>query len=58
MGTIDLYLHLKEYVCVCVQSTICIKQLAYSMLEMVLVSVFPELSDVMLDIHDKARKQS
>ncbi|CAL9054938.1 uncharacterized protein LOC135583382 isoform X2 [Musa acuminata AAA Group] len=40
------------------QSTICIKQLAYSMLEMVLVSVFPELSDVMLDIHDKARKQS
>ncbi|THU49820.1 hypothetical protein C4D60_Mb06t13610 [Musa balbisiana] len=38
------------------QSTICIKQLAYSMLEMVLVSVFPELRDVMLDIHDKARK--
>ncbi|CAL9119164.1 unnamed protein product [Musa textilis] len=36
------------------QSTICIKQLAYSMLEMVLVSVFPELRDVMLDIHDKA----
>ncbi|URE10879.1 Sorting nexin C terminal [Musa troglodytarum] len=35
------------------QSTICIKQLAYSMLEMVLVSVFPELRDVMLDIHDK-----
>ncbi|WOL02316.1 hypothetical protein Cni_G11035 [Canna indica] len=40
------------------QSTICIKQLAYSMLEMVVVSVFPELQDVVLEIHAKARMQS
>ncbi|KAJ8479078.1 hypothetical protein OPV22_022805 [Ensete ventricosum] len=40
------------------QSTICIKQLAFSALEMVLVSVFPELRDLVLDIHEKSRKQS
>ncbi|CAL9121183.1 unnamed protein product [Musa acuminata var. zebrina] len=40
------------------QSTICIKQLAFSVLEMVLVSVFPELRDLVLDIHEKSRKQS
>ncbi|CAL9099871.1 unnamed protein product [Musa textilis] len=40
------------------QSTICIKQLAFSVLEMVLISVFPELRDLVLDIHEKSRKQS
>ncbi|XP_031482678.1 uncharacterized protein LOC116252506 isoform X2 [Nymphaea colorata] len=36
------------------QSTTCLKQLAYSILELLLVSVFPELNDVILDIHKKA----
>ncbi|XP_008784124.2 uncharacterized protein LOC103703152 isoform X3 [Phoenix dactylifera] len=40
-----------------IQSTVCVKQLAYSMLELVLVSVFPELRDLILDIHLKARNQ-
>ncbi|KAJ8763565.1 hypothetical protein K2173_002448 [Erythroxylum novogranatense] len=35
------------------QSTICVKQLAYAILELVLVSVFPELRDLLLDIHEK-----
>lgn len=36
-----------------VQSTICVKQLAYAILEMSLVSIFPELRDLVLDIHEK-----
>ncbi|XP_020245741.1 uncharacterized protein LOC109823779 isoform X1 [Asparagus officinalis] len=41
------------------QSTICVKQLAYSALELLVISVFPELRDLVQDIHDeKARKQS
>ncbi|CAN6459996.1 unnamed protein product [Victoria cruziana] len=36
------------------QSTTCLKQLAYSILELLLVSIFPELKDVILDIHKKA----
>ncbi|XP_010912391.1 uncharacterized protein [Elaeis guineensis] len=40
-----------------IQSTVCVKQLAYSMLELVLVSVFPELRDLILDIHQKACNQ-
>ncbi|WOL00863.1 hypothetical protein Cni_G09576 [Canna indica] len=40
------------------QSTICIKQLAYSMLDVVLVSIFPELQDSVHDIHEQSRKQS
>ncbi|XP_043709583.1 uncharacterized protein LOC122658623 [Telopea speciosissima] len=39
------------------QSTICIKQLAYGMLEQILVSVFPELHDVIVDIHEKMQVQ-
>ncbi|KAF8410591.1 hypothetical protein HHK36_003123 [Tetracentron sinense] len=35
------------------QSTICVKQLAYGMLELLLVSVFPELRDLILDVHEK-----
>ncbi|XP_065855498.1 uncharacterized protein [Euphorbia lathyris] len=37
------------------QSTICMKQLAYAIVELVLVSVFPELKDLLLDIHGKNR---
>ncbi|KAM7251268.1 hypothetical protein ACFE04_023151 [Oxalis oulophora] len=35
------------------QSTVCIKQLAYAILELLLISVFPELHDLVLDIHEK-----
>lgn len=35
------------------QSTICVKQLAYAILELVLMSVFPELRDLVMDIHGK-----
>ncbi|KAM1420826.1 hypothetical protein ACFX2I_003154 [Malus domestica] len=35
------------------QSTICIKQLAYAILELSLVSIFPELRDLIVDIHQK-----
>ncbi|KAJ4827426.1 hypothetical protein Tsubulata_011077 [Turnera subulata] len=37
------------------QSTICVKQLAYAILEVVLLSIFPELRDVLLDLHEKMR---
>ncbi|XP_051134715.1 uncharacterized protein LOC127253946 [Andrographis paniculata] len=33
------------------QSTVCLKQLGYGILELVLVSIFPELRDVVMDIH-------
>ncbi|PQP96431.1 uncharacterized protein Pyn_18327 [Prunus yedoensis var. nudiflora] len=33
------------------QSTICVKQLAYAILELSLVSIFPELRDLVLDVH-------
>ncbi|CAN6449375.1 unnamed protein product [Victoria cruziana] len=36
------------------QSTTCVKQLAYSILELSLVSIFPELKDLILSIHQKA----
>ncbi|XP_052194637.1 uncharacterized protein LOC127802703 isoform X2 [Diospyros lotus] len=39
------------------QSSICLKQLAYGILELILVSIFPELRDLMLDIHEKMRSQ-
>ncbi|OVA15447.1 Phox homologous domain [Macleaya cordata] len=39
------------------QSNICVKQLAYGMLELILVSVFPELQDLVLDVHEKSRFQ-
>ncbi|KAH6791599.1 phox domain-containing protein [Perilla frutescens var. hirtella] len=39
------------------QSTVCLKQLGYGILELVLVSVFPELRDLVLDIHEKSHSQ-
>ncbi|KAJ8530122.1 hypothetical protein K7X08_036957 [Anisodus acutangulus] len=39
------------------QSTICLKQLTYGVLELVLISVFPELRDLVKDIHEKAQAQ-
>ncbi|CAI0446939.1 unnamed protein product [Linum tenue] len=35
------------------QSTICIKQLAYAILELLLVTVFPELQDLLRELHEK-----
>ncbi|KAJ7967397.1 Phox-associated domain,Sorting nexin [Quillaja saponaria] len=35
------------------QSTICVKQLAYAILELLLISVFPELRNLVLDVHEK-----
>ncbi len=32
------------------QSTVCVKQLAYSLLEMLLLATFPELHDLLLDV--------
>ncbi|TMW89756.1 hypothetical protein EJD97_016698 [Solanum chilense] len=39
------------------QSTICLKQLTYGVLELVLISIFPELRDLVKDIHEKAHAQ-
>ncbi|KAI9182358.1 hypothetical protein LWI28_024584 [Acer negundo] len=39
------------------QSTICVKQLAYEILELLIVSVFPELREVLLNLHDKKFKK-
>ncbi|KAA8536155.1 hypothetical protein F0562_028633 [Nyssa sinensis] len=39
------------------QSTVCLKQLAYAILELVLVSVFPEMRDLLLDIREKMHAQ-
>ncbi|KAH9299979.1 hypothetical protein KI387_011562, partial [Taxus chinensis] len=33
------------------QSSVCVKQLAYSLLELLLITMFPELHDIVLDIH-------
>lgn len=35
------------------QSTVCVKQLAYGILELLVISVFPELRELVLDIHAK-----
>ncbi|GLT63693.1 hypothetical protein SLA2020_362370 [Shorea laevis] len=37
------------------QSTVCVKQLAFAILELLLISVFPELRDLVLDLHGKSR---
>ncbi|XP_059077429.1 uncharacterized protein LOC131062392 isoform X2 [Cryptomeria japonica] len=42
----DLYLFL--------QSTVCLKQLAYSLLELLLITIFPELHDVVWDIRNNS----
>ncbi|KAJ4962267.1 hypothetical protein NE237_022206 [Protea cynaroides] len=39
------------------QSNICIKQLAYGMLELILVTVFPELQDIIVDVHEQMQAQ-
>ncbi|GFQ03848.1 sorting nexin-16 [Phtheirospermum japonicum] len=39
------------------QSTVCLKQLGYGILELVVISIFPELRDLVLDIHEKMRTQ-
>ncbi|VFQ72138.1 unnamed protein product [Cuscuta campestris] len=39
------------------QSTVCLKQVAYAILELVLVSIFPELRDIVKDIHEKMHSQ-
>lgn len=39
------------------QSSICLKQVAYAILELVLVSIFPELKDLVEDIHQKTHAQ-
>lgn len=39
------------------QSTVCLKQLGYGILELVIISVFPELHDIVTDVHDKMRVQ-
>lgn len=37
------------------QSSVCLKQLGYSMLELVIVSVFPELRDQIIEIHRQSQ---
>ncbi|CAO2143352.1 unnamed protein product [Urochloa humidicola] len=39
------------------QSNVCVKQLAYAMLEQVVVTIFPELCQLIDDIHEKGRKE-
>lgn len=39
------------------QSTICLKQLGYGILELALISIFPELREVVTDIHEKMHVQ-
>ncbi|KAL3538916.1 hypothetical protein ACH5RR_002282 [Cinchona calisaya] len=40
------------------QSTICLKQLTYGILELALISIFPEMRDLVMDIHEKMRAQN
>lgn len=40
-------------VCYILQSSICVKQLGYGILELLLISVFPELRNLVLDVHEK-----
>lgn len=52
------YFHSISAVIICtydfaLQSAICIKQLAYAILERLLISVFPELRDLVMDLHGK-----
>ncbi|KAL3614167.1 hypothetical protein CASFOL_042241 [Castilleja foliolosa] len=39
------------------QSTVCLKQLGYGILELVLISIFPELRDLVLDMHENMRTE-
>ncbi|KAK9071170.1 hypothetical protein SSX86_009738 [Deinandra increscens subsp. villosa] len=38
------------------QSDVCLKQLAYGLLELVIITVFPELHDIVTDVHEKKQK--
>ncbi|WOG82368.1 hypothetical protein DCAR_0101532 [Daucus carota subsp. sativus] len=40
------------------QSSICLKQLTYGILELVLLSIFPELREIILDMHEKTNDES
>jgi sorting nexin-13 len=40
-------------VCYILQSSICVKQLGYGILELLLISVFPELRTLLVDVHEK-----
>ncbi|XP_057782898.1 uncharacterized protein LOC131000822 [Salvia miltiorrhiza] len=40
-----------------IQSTICLKQLGYAILELVLITIFPELRELVRDIHEKMHMQ-
>ncbi|WJX10454.1 hypothetical protein P8452_01175 [Trifolium repens] len=37
------------------QSSICVKQLAYAILELLLISIFPELRNVVMSVHENMR---
>jgi sorting nexin-13 len=39
------------------QSNVCVKQLSYAMLEQAVVTIFPELRQLIDDIHEKGRKE-
>ncbi|KAG6415005.1 hypothetical protein SASPL_122404 [Salvia splendens] len=40
-----------------IQSTICLKQLGYAILELVLITIFPEMRELVRDIHEKMHMQ-
>ncbi|XP_057497170.1 uncharacterized protein LOC130781836 isoform X1 [Actinidia eriantha] len=52
------YRHCAKDIYFFLQSTVCLKQLAYGILELVMITVFPELRDLVVDIHKKMRAQS
>ncbi|GJY21815.1 phox-associated domain-containing protein [Tanacetum coccineum] len=37
------------------QSAVCLKQLGYGLLELILITVFPELQEVIINIHEKKK---
>ena len=45
------------YITLWLQSNVCVKQLSYAMLEQVIVTIFPELRQLIDDIHEKGRKE-
>ncbi|PKA53942.1 hypothetical protein AXF42_Ash011422 [Apostasia shenzhenica] len=40
------------------QSSVCLKQVAYNLLELFIVSIFPELRDLIVEIHQSSRSQN
>ncbi|PWA68105.1 Phox-associated domain-containing protein [Artemisia annua] len=38
------------------QSAVCLKQLGYGLLELILITVFPELQEVIINIHEKKKE--